>query len=121
MVIKPLTIALVYELRSAYLERGYSINECAELATETTRDNISSGLEKLGHRVIHVPDIKCLVQQLAAGKEKERDLVFNYSEGVHGIAKNIPVPGLLKHIRSLHVSRPGYERRYALIRVKPRS
>ncbi|KAK2463105.1 hypothetical protein APHAL10511_004760 [Amanita phalloides] len=96
MAIKPLIIALVYELLSTYLERGCSISECAELSTEKEIDGISSTLENLGHRVVHIPDIKCLVQQLAAGKEKEWSVVFNYAEGVYGVARESQVPALLE-------------------------
>jgi D-alanine-D-alanine ligase len=40
--------------------------------------------------------IKSLVQSLSKGQEKEWDLVFNYSEGIRGVAREAQVPALLE-------------------------
>ncbi|KAF8624950.1 hypothetical protein AX15_005627 [Amanita polypyramis BW_CC] len=96
---KPLTIALVCERRSTYLSLGYSLDECAELASEQLFEGILSALQRLGHRVVHVPDMKSLVQYLSQGKQKEWDLVFNYAEGLHGVAREAQVPALLEAYR----------------------
>jgi D-alanine-D-alanine ligase len=94
---KRLNIALVYELRTTHLNLGYTPDECAELACESCVQGISSALEKLGHNVVHMPEgIKSLVQSLSKGQQKEWDLVFNYSEGIRGVAREARVPGLLE-------------------------
>ena len=91
-----LTIALVYDPKAYYLELGYAQADCADLADEVTIKALSGGLERLGHYVVHVPGIKPLVRHLAAGDEKNWDLVFNFSEGVHGSSRESQVPALLE-------------------------
>ena len=94
---KHLNIALVYELRTTHLNLGYTPDECFELACEDCMQGISSALEKLGHNVVHMPEgIKSLVQSLSKGQQKNWDLVFNYSEGIRGVAREARVPGLLE-------------------------
>lgn len=91
-----LTIAFVYDPKAPYLSKGYSESFCADLADEATITAISNALHKLGHDVIHVPGIEPLVQLLAAGEHENWDLVFNYSEGVGGSARESQIPGLLE-------------------------
>ncbi|CAG8895008.1 unnamed protein product [Penicillium egyptiacum] len=91
-----LHIAFIYDPKAYYLERGYSETDCADLADEVTIDAIANALGQLGHRVIHVPGIKNLVGHLAAGEEKNWDLVFNFSEGFRGSARESQVPALLE-------------------------
>ncbi|KAL4803411.1 hypothetical protein BDV18DRAFT_162975 [Aspergillus unguis] len=91
-----LEIAFVYDSRSYYLEKGYSETFCADLADDVTINAVSNALRKLGHNVVHVPGIKPLVKHLAAGDEKKWDLVFNFSEGTRGTARESQVPALLE-------------------------
>jgi D-alanine-D-alanine ligase-like ATP-grasp enzyme len=93
---EPLTIAFIYDPKAHYLERGYSETDCADLADEVTINAVSNALHKLGHNVVHVPGIKPLVGHLAAGEQKSWDLVFNFSEGVRGSARESQVPALLE-------------------------
>lgn len=58
--------------------------------------DITAALESLGHEVIQVPNMHCLLQNLVTGKHKEWDLVFNSSYGTHGAARNGQVPGILE-------------------------
>ncbi|KAL2852014.1 hypothetical protein BJY01DRAFT_208695 [Aspergillus pseudoustus] len=91
-----LTIAFIYDPKEPYLERGYSETDCADLADEVTINAVSNALHKLGHRVVHVPGVKPLLGHLAAGERKDWDLVFNFSEGVRGSARESQVPALLE-------------------------
>jgi D-alanine--D-alanine ligase len=91
-----LNIAFIYDPKAYYLERGYSDTDCAGLADKVTINAVANALGKLGHRVTHVPGIKHLVGHLAAGEDKNWDLVFNFSEGVCGSARESQVPALLE-------------------------
>lgn len=91
-----LNIAFVYDPKVYYIDRGYSKTDCADLADEATINAISNALGKLGHRITHIPSIKRLVGHLAAGKEKNWDLVFNFSEGVCGSARESQVLALFE-------------------------
>jgi D-alanine-D-alanine ligase-like ATP-grasp enzyme len=93
---EPLTVAFIYDPKALYLERGYSETDCADLADEVTINAVSNALHKLGNNVVHVPGIKPLVGHLAAGEQKNWDLVFNFSEGVRGSARESQVPALLE-------------------------
>jgi D-alanine-D-alanine ligase len=91
-----LNVAFVYDPKAQYLEHGYSESECADLADEVTINSVVNALHKLGHRVVHVPGIKHLTAHLTAGEEKDWDLVFNFSEGIRGSARESQVPALLE-------------------------
>lgn len=91
-----LNVAFVYDRKAYYLERGYAETDCADLADEVTITAVVEAFGKLGHHVVHVPGIKDLVGHLAVGEEKNWDLVFNFSEGVRGSAREAQVPALLE-------------------------
>ncbi|KAJ4320895.1 hypothetical protein N0V84_005599 [Fusarium piperis] len=93
---KSLTVAFIYDRKADYINLGYSQQDCADLADDVTIDGISSALERLEHHVVHVPGIKSLVSNLAAGDHKAWDVVFNYSEGLFGTARESQVPALLE-------------------------
>ncbi|PYH99802.1 D-alanine--D-alanine ligase [Aspergillus ellipticus CBS 707.79] len=93
---KHLTIALIYELRSAYKTLGYSDADCAGLEVGEAAEDIAAVLEKLGHTVVLIPDIHSLVKRLASGEAKTWDLAFNTTEGLHGSAREGQVPALLE-------------------------
>lgn len=90
------TVALVYERKSEYLARGFSVDECAELEDNETIDALASTLQSLGHTVVQVGDIKDLVACLATGSHQAWDLVFSTSEGLYGLAREAQVPALLE-------------------------
>ena len=91
-----LRVALISEQRSNYLQIGYSEEECAALTHDGEIQAVLSTLEKLGHQATLVPGVESLVQQLAAGKHKDWDLVFNIAQGFHGRARESQVPALLE-------------------------
>ncbi|KAJ5095836.1 hypothetical protein NUU61_005192 [Penicillium alfredii] len=91
-----LSIALISERRSNYIQLGYSEEDCAALTHDGETQAVSSALKKLGHHVILVPGVESLVQQLAAGEHKGWDLAFNMAQGFYGTARESQVPALLE-------------------------
>jgi D-alanine-D-alanine ligase len=75
-----LTIAFCYDLKSEYLSKGFTKEECLELDTEETIDAVIRALEELGHKVVKVGNIKALVRLLANDEKPDWDLAFNISE-----------------------------------------
>jgi len=89
----PLHIGLVFDLRSVYLAEGYSEEETAEFDRADTIDHLEQSLRLLGHEVDRIGHARQLVQRLAAGDRW--DLVFNFAEGLHGLAREAQVPAIL--------------------------
>ncbi|MEZ4527032.1 MAG: D-alanine--D-alanine ligase [Desulfobacterales bacterium] len=88
-----MTIGLCYDLRSEYLEMGYSEEETAEFDRDDTVKAIEDALSFLGHRPERIGHARQLAAALVAGKRW--DLVFNIAEGMHGIGREAQVPALL--------------------------
>ena len=86
-------IGLTYDLRDAYLAMGYGEEETAELDRESTVEAIESTLRALGHDTDRIGHAKQLAARLVRGDRW--DLVFNISEGLHGIGREAQVPALL--------------------------
>ncbi|KAL4793553.1 glutathione synthetase ATP-binding domain-like protein [Aspergillus venezuelensis] len=95
----PLTIAVVSEQRSSYLQDGFSQQDCAALTHDGETEAIVATLKNLGHKTILVPGIKDLVQHLASGNQRQWDLVFNVAQGFFGSAREAQVPALLEAYR----------------------
>lgn len=92
-----LRIALTYDLRAAYLARGYSEEETAEFDQEGTIVAIESTLRRLGHEPLRVGNVEDLLPRLLDGETW--DLVFNIAEGLYGMGREALVPALLDHYR----------------------
>jgi len=88
-----MNIGFTYDLRSEYLEMGYSLEETAEFDREETIGFIAGALEGLGHHVVRIGHVKSLTQRLVAGERW--DLVFNICEGLYGVAREAQVPAIL--------------------------
>jgi D-alanine-D-alanine ligase len=86
-------IGMTYDLRDDYLREGYSELETAEFDRPDTIDTIADVLERQGHQVDRIGNIKHLAARLVAGDRW--DLVFNICEGMHGLAREAQVPALL--------------------------
>lgn len=94
-----LNIALVAEQRSAFLQDGYSEEDCAALTHEGEVRAVATTLKQLGHHVTLVQGIQGLVQHLASGDYRPWDLVFNMAQGFHGTSRESQVPALLEAYR----------------------
>ncbi len=94
-------IGLTYDLRSWYLERGYTMDETAEFDKEETVAALEHTLARLGYETERIGNIFELVEKLAAGKRW--DMVFNIAEGLYGDGRESVVPALLDQYRIPYV------------------
>ena len=94
-------IGLTYDLRSWYLERGYTMDETAEFDKEETVAGLEAVLGRLGYETERIGNIFELVDKLSAGKRW--DLVFNIAEGLYGDGRESVVPALLDQYRIPYV------------------
>lgn len=86
-------IGLTYDLRQDYLAEGYSLEETAEFDKPETVEAIEAALDELGYETERIGNAKALIARLAEGGRW--DLVFNFAEGLHGIAREAQVPAIL--------------------------
>jgi D-alanine-D-alanine ligase len=86
-------IGVTYDLRSDYRAMGYGEEETAEFDSEVTIDAICDALTSLGWQVARVGNVKALAAALVAGERW--DAVFNFCEGLKGLAREAQAPALL--------------------------
>ena len=86
-------IGICYDLRSDYLAMGYSEEDTAEFDSEITIDAICDALTHQGWEPVKIGGIKRLTEALVAGERW--DAVFNFCEGMYGLAREAQVPTLL--------------------------
>lgn len=94
-------IGLTYDLRSWYLDRGYSMEDTAEFDKQETVDALSDSLKLMGHQTEFVGNAFQLIEALAAGKRW--DMVFNIAEGLYGDGRESVVPAILDQYRIPYV------------------
>lgn len=94
-------IGLTYDLRSWYLERGYTMDETAEFDKEETVAALEDVLKRLGYETERVGNIFELVEKLSAGRRW--DMIFNIAEGLYGDGRESAVPALLDQYRIPYV------------------
>jgi D-alanine-D-alanine ligase len=94
-------IGLTFDLRSWYLERGYTMDETAEFDKEETVVALENELLRLGYETVRIGNIFELVEKLAAGERW--DMVFNIAEGLYGDGRESVVPALLDQYRIPYV------------------
>jgi D-alanine-D-alanine ligase len=94
-------IGLTYDLRSWYLDRGYSMEDTAEFDKQETVDALEDALKQMGHQTEPVGNAFQLVEALAAGKRW--DMVFNIAEGLYGDGRESVVPAILDQYRIPYV------------------
>ncbi len=94
-------IGLTYDLRSWYLERGYTMDETAEFDKEETVLSLENVLKTLGYQTERIGNIFELVEKLSHGQRW--DLVFNIAEGLYGDGRESVVPALLDQYRIPYV------------------
>jgi D-alanine-D-alanine ligase len=89
---KPLRIALCYDLKSDYLAAGFAPADVMEFDEEETIAALAGALCQLGHHPERVGRGIELARRLAAGERW--DLVFNFAEGVRGRSREAQVPAI---------------------------
>ncbi len=94
-------VGLTYDLRSWYIDRGYSMDETAEFDKQETVDAIEKAMKLMGHETEPIGNAFQLVEALASGKKW--DLVFNIAEGLYGDGRESVVPALLDQYKIPYV------------------
>jgi D-alanine-D-alanine ligase len=94
-------VGLTYDLRSWYIDRGYSMDETAEFDKQETVDALINSLRQMGHEPEPVGNAFQLVEALAAGHRW--DIIFNIAEGLYGDGRESVVPALLDQYKIPYV------------------
>lgn len=94
-------VGLTFDLRSWYLDRGYSMDETAEFDKQETVDALENALKLMGHETEPIGNAFQLIEALAAGKRW--DMVFNIAEGLYGDGRESVVPAVLDQYKIPYV------------------
>ncbi len=97
-------VGLTYDLRSWYLDRGYSMEDTAEFDKQDTVDALDQELRKIGFETEQIGNCFQLIEALAS--KKKWDLVFNIAEGLYGDGRESVVTRLIVSAAGVPVS-PG--------------
>jgi D-alanine-D-alanine ligase len=94
-------IGLTYDLRSWYIDRGYSMEDTVEFDKQETVDALDAVLVKMGHQTEQVGNAFQIIEALASGKRW--DLVFNIAEGLYGDGRESVIPAILDQYKIPYV------------------
>jgi D-alanine-D-alanine ligase len=94
-------IGLTYDLRTDYLNDGYSLEETAEFDKESTIEGIEQAIHKSGYETERIGNAKALMNKLIKGQRW--DMVFNIAEGLYGEGRESLVPALLDNFKIPYV------------------
>jgi D-alanine-D-alanine ligase len=94
-------VGLTYDLRSWYIDRGYSMDETAEFDKQETVDALEHSLKLMGHETETIGNAFQMIEALAAGKKW--DIVFNIAEGLYGDGRESVVPAILDQYKIPYV------------------
>jgi D-alanine-D-alanine ligase len=94
-------IGLTFDLRSWYIDRGYTMDETAEFDKQETVDALENSLKLMGHETDLVGNAFQLIEALAEGKRW--DMVFNIAEGLYGDGRESVVPAILDQYKIPYV------------------
>jgi D-alanine-D-alanine ligase len=94
-------IGLTYDLRSWYIDRGYSMDETAEFDKQETVDALENSLKLMGYETEPIGNTFQLIEALAAGRRW--DIVFNIAEGLYGDGRESVVPAILDQYKIPYV------------------
>jgi len=94
-------IGMTYDLRTDYLDAGYSEDETAEFDRPSTIKAIEHAIRAMGHQPVRIGNLASLIKDLDRGERW--DLVFNIAEGLYGFGREAQVPALLDGYRIPYV------------------
>ncbi len=94
-------IGITFDLRSWYIDRGYSMDETAEFDKQETVDALENSLRLMGYETEPIGNTFQLIESLAAGKRW--DMVFNIAEGLYGDGRESVVPAILDQYKIPYV------------------
>lgn len=87
-------IGVTYDLKADHLALGMSEEDAAEFDSEITIDAICDALARMGLEPVKIGHVKALAARLVAGERW--DAVFNFCEGLKGLAREAQAPALLE-------------------------
>jgi D-alanine-D-alanine ligase len=87
-------IGITFDLRSDYLAEGYGEEETAEFDSEGTIEALFQALDELGYAPERIGNVRRLCEQITSGRHW--DCVFNFCEGLSGVAREAQVPAVLE-------------------------
>ena len=94
-------VGLTYDLRSWYIDRGYSMDETAEFDKQETVDALENSLKLMGYETESVGNAFQLIDALSSGRRW--DIVFNIAEGLYGDGRESVVPAILDQYKIPYV------------------
>ena len=94
-------IGLTFDLRSWYIDRGYSMEDTAEFDKQETVDALAGSLMQMGHETEQIGNAFQIIEALAAGKRW--DLIFNIAEGLYGDGRESVIPAILDQYKIPYV------------------
>jgi D-alanine-D-alanine ligase len=94
-------VGLTFDLRSWYIDRGYSMDETAEFDKQETIDAIENSLKIMGYKTEAIGNAFQLIEAIAAGRRW--DIVFNIAEGLYGDGRESVVPAILDQYKIPYV------------------
>jgi D-alanine-D-alanine ligase len=94
-------IGLTFDLRSWYLDRGFSMDETAEFDKQETVDALEDAIRMMGHETELIGNAFQLIEALAEGRKW--DMVFNIAEGLYGDGRESVVPAILDQYKIPYV------------------
>lgn len=94
-------VGLTFDLRSWYIDRGFSMEDTAEFDKQETVDALENSLRLQGHETEPIGNAFQLIEALAAGRRW--DLVFNIAEGLYGDGRESVVPAILDQYKIPYV------------------
>lgn len=94
-------IGLTFDLRSWYIDRGFTMDETAEFDKQETIDALEDSLKLMGYETELIGNAFQLIEALASGKKW--DMVFNIAEGLYGDGRESVVPAVLDQYKIPYV------------------
>jgi D-alanine-D-alanine ligase len=94
-------VGLTFDLRSWYLDRGYSMEDTAEFDQDSTIDALEEALVKMGFQTERVGNVFQLMEQVTAGKRW--DMILNIAEGLYGDGRESVIPAILDQYKIPYV------------------
>jgi D-alanine-D-alanine ligase len=94
-------IGLTFDLRSWYIDRGYSMEDTAEFDKQETVDALDEALRKMGYETEQIGNTFQVIEALASGKSW--DLVLNIAEGLYGDGRESVIPAILDQYKIPYV------------------
>jgi D-alanine-D-alanine ligase len=92
-----LQVGITYDLKSDYLDEGFTEEELAEFDRPDTILSIEDALNEIGFETDRIGNLKGLTRRLEKGQRW--GFVFNIAEGLYGYGREAAVPALLDSYR----------------------